>query len=614
MSLHFDIGANVAGAVDGFKRVTKEFDILKVSLTKITPALQSLQQRITAMGGGVKTFAVSFNNVPSAVNNTTNALNRVPGASNTATQSLVNLSRVAQDMPYGFLGIANNLNPLLESFQRLKAETGSSKEAFKALGASLSGAGGIGLALGIVSSLLVVFGDRLFGAKKRAEESKAAIDELNSSLDAQKRRIEGVASAISFLNRMNKLNLQLNFGREGNVLGIEGTIGTILEKEIPALESELVKARALSDKLEEDRRNGLVKEKDFNEGIKKLNEQRLGIQKDLSDKQNEVILLRSERDLQSRKDQEEAAEELKRILEKQKANYEKYVNDIISRGKTLADFFKDIAVVPTFSPLDSTVEQFQKANKLLQDYASANLIIKIPVAPDYDSVVRPEDKKFPSATFEQMFGKAPVSKDPTDFSLLEALRDWADIEAAKKEAQRLAEQLGSTIKSAMADSLSGIGTALGEALTGGDVGSAFQAFAQSIGTALQAIGKQLIAIGTAALLAKEALKKLFANPAVAIAAGVALVAAGAAMKNVLGKGLSGRAAGGGIAANTPYLVGENGPEMIFPSSSGKVIPNHSLSGLAGKAAQMIEVFVTGRFDGDSMVLAVEKTIQKQGRY
>ena len=31
-----------------------------------------------------------------------------------ATQSLINLSRVAQDAPFGFTGIANNLNPLLE--------------------------------------------------------------------------------------------------------------------------------------------------------------------------------------------------------------------------------------------------------------------------------------------------------------------------------------------------------------------------------------------------------------------------------------------------------------------------------------------------------------------
>ena len=52
-----------------------------------------------------------------------------------ATQSLVNLSRIAQDAPYGFIGIANNLNPLLESFQRLGEKTKQSGGAFKELSA-----------------------------------------------------------------------------------------------------------------------------------------------------------------------------------------------------------------------------------------------------------------------------------------------------------------------------------------------------------------------------------------------------------------------------------------------------------------------------------------------
>ena len=72
-----------------------------------------------------------------------------------ATNALSNLSRVAQDAPYGFIGIANNLNPLLESFQRLKDQSGSSSTALKAMVAVLTGPAGIGLALGVVSSLAV---------------------------------------------------------------------------------------------------------------------------------------------------------------------------------------------------------------------------------------------------------------------------------------------------------------------------------------------------------------------------------------------------------------------------------------------------------------------------
>jgi hypothetical protein len=43
----------------------------------------------------------------------------------------------------------------------------------------------------------------------------------------------------------------------------------------------------------------------------------------------------------------------------------------------------------------------------------------------------------------------------------------------------------------------------------------------------------------------------------------------------------GRAAGGPINAGTPYLVGEQGPEIVVPNQSGTVIPNHQLGGGGG---------------------------------
>jgi hypothetical protein len=46
-------------------------------------------------------------------------------------------------------------------------------------------------------------------------------------------------------------------------------------------------------------------------------------------------------------------------------------------------------------------------------------------------------------------------------------------------------------------------------------------------------------------------------------------------------GLAGRADGGPISANTPYLVGERGPELVVPRSAGVVIPNQRMSGVGG---------------------------------
>jgi len=108
-------------------------ETLKITITADNKeAVNNIQQTITA------------------TNNLGNAFRQLPNTSNQATNALTNLSRVAQDAPYGFIGIANNLNPLLESFQRLQKESGSASSALKAMAQGLMGPAGIGLALGAV--------------------------------------------------------------------------------------------------------------------------------------------------------------------------------------------------------------------------------------------------------------------------------------------------------------------------------------------------------------------------------------------------------------------------------------------------------------------------------
>jgi hypothetical protein len=110
-------------------------------------------------------------------------MRQIPQSSGAATNALTNLSRVAQDAPYGFIGIANNLNPLLESFQRLKVETGGTTSALKAMAGGLMGPAGIGLALGAVSSLIVAFGPKIANFVKGVDAAKEAEDKFAESLD-----------------------------------------------------------------------------------------------------------------------------------------------------------------------------------------------------------------------------------------------------------------------------------------------------------------------------------------------------------------------------------------------------------------------------------------------
>lgn len=60
-----------------------------------------------------------------------------------------------------------------------------------------------------------------------------------------------------------------------------------------------------------------------------------------------------------------------------------------------------------------------------------------------------------------------------------------------------------------------------------------------------------------------------------------------AVGNVLGIGK--KAGGGPVGGGTPYLVGEQGPEMFVPSGNGRIIPNGSLGAMAGGGGVTINV-------------------------
>ena len=62
-------------------------------------------------------------------------------------------------------------------------------------------------------------------------------------------------------------------------------------------------------------------------------------------------------------------------------------------------------------------------------------------------------------------------------------------------------------------------------------------------------------------------------------------------------GLSGRAKGGPVIANTPYMVGEVGPELFVPSTNGTIVPNNELNfnnqEIVAKLDQLIQAVAKG---------------------
>ena len=86
---------------------------------------------------------------------------------------------------------------------------------------------------------------------------------------------------------------------------------------------------------------------------------------------------------------------------------------------------------------------------------------------------------------------------------------------------------------------------------------------------------------------------------------------------------TGREHGGPVSAGKPYLVGEKGPELFVPGSSGGIVPNNQLAAAGGATNVNISYNITA-FDAQSATVAiaaqaptilgiVEQSFRKRGR-
>jgi TP901 family phage tail tape measure protein len=164
----------------------------------------------------------------------------------------------------------------------------------------------------------------------------------------------------------------------------------------------------------------------------------------------------------------------------------------------------------------------------------------------------------------------------------------------------------------------GIGESLGKALAGG--GNLAQSLSKvvlgTIGNMAVQMGKLAISIGIGVEGIKKALQSL--NPAVAIAAGIALVALGSFAKSQAGKigggggGATAFANGGIVSGPTMGLVGEypgarQNPEVIAPLNK--------LQNMIGGSGAATNVNVGGqiRLEGQDLLIAIERATETSDR-
>jgi hypothetical protein len=219
LDIQINIGANTEDLSAELQKAENLLNKLQAKLKKSTDV------------GEIQKLNIKISSVESAIGTLNTRMNAVGRPAADATNALSNVSRVAQDASYGFIGIANNLNPLLESFQRLSKQSGGSTNALKSMAAGLTGPAGIGLALGVASSLVISFGDELsdFANKKLSGVTQAMKLEAAVFKEAQ----EGYIKATNEINTLNQAHDDYTNGiisKEQFLKQFNATLGDTIKK------------------------------------------------------------------------------------------------------------------------------------------------------------------------------------------------------------------------------------------------------------------------------------------------------------------------------------------------------------------------------------------------
>lgn len=558
--MQIKIAADVSSAVSGLDKLGKELDQTGKDAVQLGNAVENASQKIRTL----------------------------PNVTGQATSTLTNFSRVVQDAPFGLIGIANNIDPLVTSFNQLKASTGTTGGALKALISQLAGPAGVALAISTVTSLLITFGDRLFSsgqsARQLAEASKKVADE-------QKAIFEGIARERV---EIDKLIIALN--SENTTRGQK--------------EGILKKLRAINPQYFGDLKN--------EEGL--INSLNIAYQRYTAS-----LVARSEVAILTKELEDISTE----ILKLEKAGATTQIIDLgLKRGLDGRIQAARLLTKEERNQLDLNTQlsqQLRERDRLLGQIVQKQTGLEIPTITGGVADVKFDFNLIPGirnlTEFEaKLAGPLPsllpdlqkaiknIQTDPKDVTI--PVRPRIKAEGADKAVLEFSNTLTQALQNALQSGLEGIGESLGNLLSGENFG---EGILNVISSLLTAIGKALIAYG----IAKEGIDRILgpagiAIPgAAAIGLGIASIAAASLLKNFGGA----RAEGGPVSGNKTYLVGERGPELFVPNVAGTIVPNDELPSFGQGLASVLSGRGGGgtTLRGQDIILAYARTQRSQLR-
>jgi len=639
--LKVKITADVASATAGMSAVEQRTKQLEANIAKLQSVIGNTtsQQKLVSALNALKQQQTELNRVSQF---TKDKQGQLASTTNQATFAMGNFARVVQDAPYGIRGVANNIDPLIESFTRLKLQTGSTGGAFKAMLTTLAGPTGILLAVSTATSLLVAFGDKIFSAKKDVDELNISLLNLNDSFDGIDNVLKNFKDELNFNTELSKLNQQVagvsnstidlneaqskvgnsakyinllnyyigsleegykNTTKEANdfldaVKGIgQATTGTGLQ-DLQAGTVDLEKptsaiAKAANKELVALYENFQLTGKinlEFTKNLSTEDQKRFSLIAANAEKYTNLVELRTS----ALRDSAIAQQQLNDLINRQE--FEAYEKGIEIRRKQYEEFKKlDLRnrrsifeSINLFKPAESdstfrdTLNNIKKIQEAYLDLTKKRELRLDVINRNIVITLTPQLKttELPKS-FETDLNK--IKKKITDSLSPDAKKNQEALQEVEEKYKEYSNNIINIVKDIRLEGISTIGAALGEALVTGDMNNSFMSFANILASGLEAIGKELIKIGLLSEVVQEALKTLFTpiGGPLAIAAGVGLIAAATALRASLSQGVGARALGGPVSGGSPYIVGERGPELFVPAVSGGIVPNNQVGSFMG---------------------------------
>jgi hypothetical protein len=558
--LTVEIGADKTDFDKKIKEV--EFDIKELSKVKLEQLKVGLDT--TQINAQIKDAKASLNSLKTTVKDTGGSFTAMAPKVANGGNALMQFSRIAQDAPYGIIGIGNNITATVEAFGHLKNSTGSTGGALKALGQSIMGSGGILLGVSLLTTGLTYMAqsgltvgdviDKLTGEtnaysdalKKATSEAYTNQSVVQAAEDVKQLTNEVQLAKDGFLNK-NKVVEHYN-DTMGKTTGIVKTLDEVEQQLVKngAAYIQMMLYKATATLAQGEAAKELLKRENLS---KNETQKHLGVL--------EYFLIASGQSVNiitamsgAEKNRKEAVNGSTQAMNANLSVAEKYNKLAAEIAKSKGfNFFGDNETKkakPTF-----VTPQVQG----LLPMVSAPLVDvnTIAVFNGQIDALGGKVKELPGVI------KASLAMLPEEVS--------ASLVAMTQALMDFNTKAGEIISGALVNTFAGIGAAIGGALaSGGNVLKAIGgSLLSSLGGLLTDMGKMAIQVGVGLLAIKTALKSL--NPAVAIGAGVALIALGSFFSSK-SSSIGGSVGGGGRGASSSSGSGANNQSFTSSGFSG----------------------------------------------